>query len=175
MVRARNIGSFDGQAMRDIFDDISKNQPFDPMESARRGARPNLRKRFYGSAGLAEREGGVAVELDGKPVRTPARRLLAAPARALAEAIAAEWDAQAKVIDPARMPLTRLANSIIDGVADAPGPVGGRDREISRLRSPDTIARLVPRDLVARQTQLGTRSSPGRVTALARASCWPRV
>jgi chaperone required for assembly of F1-ATPase len=139
--------------MRDIFDDISKNQPFDPMESARRGARPTLRKRFYGSAGLAEREGGVAVELDGKPVRTPARRLLAAPARALAEAIAAEWDAQAKVIDPARMPLTRLANSIIDGVTDAPGPVAV---EVAKYLGSDLLYYRAPgpEGLVARQTQL---------------------
>src|SRR5581483_6835077 len=62
---------------------------------------------------------GFAVVLDGKPVKTPARRALVAPSRALAETIAAEWDAQKDVIDPAAMPLTRLANSIIDGVSDA--------------------------------------------------------
>ncbi len=61
---------------------------------------------------------GYAVTLDGKPVRTPARRPLAAPDRALAQAIAAEWDAQRELIDPAKMPLTRLANAIIDGVAE---------------------------------------------------------
>src|SRR3954471_2433183 len=139
--------------MRDIFDDIFKNQPFDPMESARRGARPNLRKRFYGSAGVAEGVGGFAVELDGKPVRTPARRLLAAPARALADAIAAEWDAQAEVIDPARMPLTRLANSIIDGVAERPGPVAA---EIEKYLASDLLIYRAPgpEGLVARQTQL---------------------
>ena len=61
--------------------------------------------------------------LDGRPVKTPARRTLAAPTRALAEALAAEWEAQRDVVDPAKMPLTRLANSIIDGVADAPAAV----------------------------------------------------
>jgi chaperone required for assembly of F1-ATPase len=138
--------------MRDIFDDIFKNQPFDPMESARRGARPNLRKRFYGSAGVAEGEGGFAVELDGKPVRTPARRLLAAPARALADAIAAEWDAQAEVIDPARMPLTRLANSIIDGVAPAPQLVAA---EIEKYLGTDLLfyRATTPAGLVASQQQ----------------------
>jgi chaperone required for assembly of F1-ATPase len=48
------------------------------------------------------------VLLDGKPVRTPARRLLAAPEYELAERIAEEWNAQEDVIGPARMPLTRL-------------------------------------------------------------------
>ena len=49
--------------------------------------------------------------VDGKPVKTPARRALVAPSAALAEKIAEEWNAQAEVIDPARMPLTRLART----------------------------------------------------------------
>jgi chaperone required for assembly of F1-ATPase len=61
---------------------------------------------------------GFSVTLDDKPMRTPARRLLAAPRPAIADALRAEWDGQGETIDPARMPLTRLANSIIDGVAD---------------------------------------------------------
>jgi len=103
--------------MRDIFEDIFKGNPLDPMEAARRNMRPDLRKRFYKCAGVDEGESGFRVLLDGRAVRTPARRELAAPSRAVAQAIAAEWDAQQEVIDPARMPLTRLANSVIDGVA----------------------------------------------------------
>jgi chaperone required for assembly of F1-ATPase len=76
-----------------------------------------LRKRFYQSAGVKEEGGAFHVVLDDRVVRTPARKLLAAPTHALAEALASEWEAQTDVIDPARMPLTRLANSIIDGVA----------------------------------------------------------
>src|SRR5438270_12552323 len=91
--------------------------------AARRAMRPALRRRFFAKAATAPLAGGHAVELDGKPVRTPAGRLLAAPAPALAEALAAEWDAQRDVIDPARMPLTRLANSIIDGVSERPDAV----------------------------------------------------
>lgn len=102
--------------MRDIFEDIYKNNPLDPMESARQGARPTLRKRFYQAAGVKEEGGVFHVVLDDRAVRTPARKPLAAPTRALAEALASEWEAQTDVIDPARMPLTRLANSIIDGV-----------------------------------------------------------
>src|SRR3569833_188149 len=98
--------------MRDIFEDIYAAQPLDPMEAARRAVRPNLRKRFYTKASAGEAgEGGHPVLLDGKPVRTPARRLLAAPTLALAQALAEEWNAQAEVIDPARMQLTRLANA----------------------------------------------------------------
>jgi chaperone required for assembly of F1-ATPase len=110
--------------MREIFTEIFENQPLDPMESARRGGRPSLRKRFYERAHVAETDGGGAqILLDGKPVKTPARNALAAPTRALADAIAAEWDAQKDVVDPASMPLTRLANSAIDAVSNAAVPV----------------------------------------------------
>ena len=109
--------------MRDIFEDIFKGNPLDPMEAARRNVRPTLRRRFYEKAEVAQDGDVFAVRLDGKPIRTPARRPMAAPTRALAQAIADEWQAQETVIDPARMPLTRLANSIIDGVADAPEAV----------------------------------------------------
>jgi chaperone required for assembly of F1-ATPase len=109
--------------MRDILHDIFENQPLDPTEAARRDLRPNLRARFYKEASVGETADGFAVLLDGRPVRTPARRPLAAPSRPLAEALAAEWQAQRDKVDPAAMPLTRLANSIIDGVAPSPQPV----------------------------------------------------
>ena len=76
-------------------------------------------KRFYATAKAGETEGGFAVQLDGRIVRTPAKRQLVAPTRALAEAIAAEWAAQGETIAPASMPLTRLAHSALDGVAEA--------------------------------------------------------
>src|ERR1043166_5931792 len=85
--------------------------------------RPPLPRRFYQKAGVEEAEGGFRVVLDGRPVRTPARGFLIAPSRKLAQAVAAEWDAQGETIDPATMPVTRLANSITDGVAAAPRPV----------------------------------------------------
>ena len=90
------------------------------MAAARRGARPALRKRYYDKAATAVTAEGHAVHLDSKPVHTPAGRVLAAPTLALGEALAAEWDAQRDAIDPAKMPLTRLANAIIDGVVDRP-------------------------------------------------------
>jgi len=103
--------------MRELFEIL---EPEDPMTAARRGARPVLRRRFYEHARAISSAERHQVCLDDKPIHTPARRLLAAPTLALAEAIAAEWQAQREVIDPATMPLTRLANAIIDGVADAP-------------------------------------------------------
>jgi chaperone required for assembly of F1-ATPase len=124
--------------MRDIFDDLFDNQPADPMEAARRAMRPPLRKRFYKSAvaGEGSEQGGFPVALDDKPVRTPLRRPLAAPRQALAEAIAAEWNAQEAVIDPGRMPLTRLANAVIDAVSDAPGPVAA---EVEKYLGSDLV------------------------------------
>ena len=82
-----------------------------------RQAPPPKPKRFYAHAATEERDGAHALLLDGRPAKTPAKRTLALPSRAAAEALAAEWSAQAEVIDPARMPLTRLSNTAIDGVA----------------------------------------------------------
>ena len=81
------------------------------------GGRPALPKRFYASADALEREGEFVLALDGKPALTPGRAPLAFANRDLAMAVVAEWNAQVEVIDPTRMPLTRLANAAIDGVA----------------------------------------------------------
>jgi chaperone required for assembly of F1-ATPase len=136
--------------MRDIFEEIFAKDPLDAMEAARRSMRPALRKRFYDRAAVVQGPEGFAVKIDGKPVRTPARRPLAAPSPALAEALAAEWNAQQEVIDPAAMPLTRLANSIVDGVAPMPLPAM---REVAQyLRSDLLLYRAEgPQALVERQ------------------------
>lgn len=73
-------------------------------------------KRFYKDVTVAETPDGFRFLLDGKPVQTPARHALALPSRALAEAVAEEWRAQAEEMQPLTMPLTRLANTIVDGV-----------------------------------------------------------
>lgn len=122
--------------MRDIFDDIYKHNPLDPEEAVRRSTRVDLRKRFYEQASVDQSDGLFRILLDGKPARTPARRILAAPARVLAQAIADEWDAQTDVINPSKMPLTRLANSIIDGVVDAPDSVA---EEIEKFLGSDLL------------------------------------
>lgn len=80
------------------------------------GGASGFPKRFYEAASVGEQGDGFAVLLDGKPLRTPGRASLTVPSRALAEAIAAEWNAQGERIDPRTMPLTKIANSAIDGV-----------------------------------------------------------
>jgi chaperone required for assembly of F1-ATPase len=138
--------------MRDLLGDLFENQPLDPMVSARQGAKASLRKRFYKTASVNEGEGGFAVLLDDKPVKTPQRRTLAAPSRALAETIAQEWHAQEEVIDPARMPATRLANVVIDGVADQAVAVTD---EVTKYLGSDLLCYRAdtPPGLVARQAQ----------------------
>lgn len=71
-------------------------------------------KRFYKEAAA-----GTAGEvlLDERPVKTPARNALALPTAALAEAVAAEWNAQGEKVDPRTMPLTGLSNAAIDRIA----------------------------------------------------------
>lgn len=104
--------------MRDLFDQVSGKSPLDPEEAVRRTTRGPRRKRFYAKAGVVETPEGFAITLDDKPIRTPSGRQVVGPTRQIAEAIAAEWDAQQEIIDPLTMPLTRLANSVIDAVVD---------------------------------------------------------
>jgi chaperone required for assembly of F1-ATPase len=136
--------------MRDLFEGIFESEPSDPTQLARRAMRPQLRQRFYERAEVAGGGGEFGVVLDGRPVKTPARRPLAAPSSALAQALAAEWDAQRDVIDPARMPLTRLANTIIDGVVETPAAVAA---EVERYLACDLLCYRAPgpAGLVARQ------------------------
>lgn len=77
-------------------------------------------KRFWKEAAAVASEGGWAVELDGKPLRTPARKPLIVPAEALALGIAQEWNGAGETIDPRQMPLTGLANAAIDRVEADP-------------------------------------------------------
>jgi chaperone required for assembly of F1-ATPase len=102
--------------MRELFEESLGPSSLDPEEAARSSARAGQRKRFYVSASVSETPDGFAILLDGKPVRTPSRNVLATPSREIAATIAAEWQAQGDVIDPMTMPVTRLANSVIDGV-----------------------------------------------------------
>lgn len=73
-------------------------------------------KRFWKAASVEGGGDGFAVQLDGRPLRTPAKAALVVPTRAMATAIAAEWDAQGDDVDPRTMPVTRSANAAIDKV-----------------------------------------------------------
>lgn len=105
------------------------------MSKARAENRP-LPKRFYEAAGVVSGEGGHLVVLDGRPVKTPARRNLAAPSHALAMAIAQEWEDQVAVIDPSRMPITRMAHVVIDRMAEARAAVAA---DIARYAQSDAL------------------------------------
>ena len=162
--------------MRDIFEDIFEKEPLDPMAATRRAMRSPRRARFYQRVSVGEGGDGdgFTVLLDGKPVRTPARHPLIAPVRALADALTGEWDAQRERIDPAAMPLTRLANAVIDRVSAAPAPVRA---EIERYLGSDMLFYRAPArmDCWRDRRRTGTRcwTGPGRRSV--RASCWPRA
>lgn len=74
-------------------------------------------KRFYKDATVEAEDGGFAVRLDGRPVRTPGKRAIVMPTQEMAEAVASEWRAQEDRIDPTTMPWLRSVNSAIDKVA----------------------------------------------------------
>ncbi len=109
-------------------------------------------KRFWENA-LAVSDGeGYGIQLDGRAVHTPARAVLIVPTLALAQEIAAEWDAQTGKIDPESMPLTKAANAAIDKiavqkteVADLLAAYGDSDLLCYRADGPD--------GLVARQNE----------------------
>lgn len=123
---------------------------YDPVATARVAAKPVFPKRFYSQATAGEGEGGWRLLLDGRPARTPGRNLLAFPTKALADAVAAEWNAVGEQIDPRRMPITRIANSIIDGVLPDPSPVA---EDIVKYACSDLLCYRAerPAGLVARQ------------------------
>ena len=77
-------------------------------------------KRFYTTVTITPADEGHSILLDGRGVKTPQRATLAPPTLALAEAVAAEWDAQVETIDPRAMPLTGISNAAIDQVTPDP-------------------------------------------------------
>ncbi len=105
-------------------------------------------KRFWKAAAAAPEGEGFAVRLDGRPVRTPAKRPMILPTRAMAEAVAAEWAAVGAEVDPRRMPVTRAANAAIDKVATQFDEVaamiaayGGSDLLCYRATGPEALVR----------------------------------
>jgi len=109
-------------------------------------------KRFWTKAAVIERDCTWSVELDGKPLRTPAREPLGVPTLSLAEAIAEEWNDVEDKVDPRGMPLTGLANAAIDRVAPekqafAAGLAGYAEGDLACYRAEG------PRELVDRQCE----------------------
>ena len=141
--------------MRDILSDLDLGdaKASDPVREVQAGLKKVLPKRFYKQATVIPgTDGGFVVALDGKPVRTPSRQELAVPQAELAAALAAEWEAQTDNINPATMPLTRMINTAIDGVAAAQEEVF---EDILRYAGSDLVCYRAdaPEGLVARESE----------------------
>jgi len=110
-------------------------------------------RRFYASATAAEEAGAHIVRLDQRTLKTPSGKPLRLPTRALAEAVAAEWDAQGEVIAPSAMPLTRFAFAAIDLIPDKRAEIS---RDLAKYIETDLVAHRAesPPPLVARQAQV---------------------
>jgi chaperone required for assembly of F1-ATPase len=126
-----------------------QGEAIDPVAMARRDQQKALPRRFYQDAAAEPRGEGFAVCLDGKLAHTPGRRPIEVPGRELADALAAEWQGQGELIDPAAMPLTRLVNSALDGVAQDMASVraeivkyAGSDLLCYRAGEPATLVEL---------------------------------
>ncbi|MEX0696992.1 MAG: ATP12 family protein [Dongiaceae bacterium] len=121
-----------------------------PIATAQRLARPEPPRRFYKTAAAGPHVAGFAVLLDGKVALTPARNPLAVADRRVTEALAAEWQAQGKRLDPAEMPLTRVVNAAIDRVA---GEMDAVRAEIVKYAGTDLICYRAegPQSLIAAQ------------------------
>jgi chaperone required for assembly of F1-ATPase len=139
--------------MRDILEDAGKHLDDGYGRSQKQQAR-HLPKRFYKAASVAKADNGLfAVHLDGKPIRTPGRKLVAVPSEALAERLAGEWDAQGEKVVPDTMPLTRLVNTTIEGGRAVMTELRA---EIVKYAGHDLLLYRAeaPRELVARETEL---------------------
>jgi chaperone required for assembly of F1-ATPase len=106
-------------------------------------------RRFWAEASVVPAEGGFAVHLDARPLRTPLKAPVILPTIGLADAVAAEWQAQGEKVDPASMPFTRTANSAIDTVtrefdrvAAMLADYGGSDLLCYRAEGPEDLIAL---------------------------------
>ncbi len=104
-------------------------------------------KRFWEEVLVEDGDAGHAVLLDGRGIRTPMQKPLVLPGAEMARAVAHEWEAVEKKVDPAAMPVTGLANAAIDRVAadrgafvDAIAAYGETDFFCYRAQSPAELA-----------------------------------
>lgn len=141
--------------MRDILSDLEQGRQLSDADPARRAQNqmkaPGI-KRFYKDVEVVGTEEGFAVHLDGRPVRTPARAPMLLPSRAAAQLVADEFAAQGETLAPASMPVMRLVNTAIDGVAADTQAVL---EDILRFASSDLVFYRAdaPERLVQRQAQ----------------------
>jgi chaperone required for assembly of F1-ATPase len=107
-------------------------------------------RRFYKAATVGPVDGGFAVLLDGRTPKSPAKAPLVLPSQALADLVAAEWEAQVEVIDTTAMPATRLAFTAIDRIRETRAEVAA---EVAAYAGSDLLCYWAdhPTPLVERQ------------------------
>ena len=146
-------------------------------------------KRFWKDADVVALNDGFTVELDGRGIKTPAKRPLVLPSQKMAQAVAVEWQAQEGVINPNTLPVTKTANAAIDKVANSHAEVadmlaayGDSDLLCYRADSPEELVlrqkhqwdRLLDwaeTELGARlETRVGVMHAPQKPASLARLS-----
>lgn len=108
-------------------------------------------RKFYKKATVVGKQAPYNVALDGRKMKTPLKSVLEIPTKALAKAIAREWNEQGEFIEIAQMHLTKYANIAID-------QVGPRKEEtideITAYASSDLVCYRAdtPQGLVERQS-----------------------
>ena len=105
-----------------------------------------LPRRFYETVEVGI---DLSILLDGRAVKTPLKKPLILANLGLAQAVADEWRAQIKVINPALMPLTKLANTALDRAGPEREFMAGEverfaanDLVFYRAESPDRLMKL---------------------------------
>jgi chaperone required for assembly of F1-ATPase len=110
-------------------------------------------RRFYKSVEAVEADGGHAVLLDGRALKTPGGARMKLPTRALAELVAEEWAVQGETIELAEMHASRLANTAIDSIGQARAATA---EQVARYAGSDLVLYFAeePAGLVERQREL---------------------
>lgn len=139
--------------MRDILEDAegaAERGDVGPGKANRENDKPKFPKKFYKQASVAELKDGFTVELDGKGIKTPGRVSIIVPNADAAELVAAEWNAIETEINPLLMPVTRLVNTAVDGVAQEMQAVM---EDITRYASSDLLCYRadMPDELIQKQ------------------------
>lgn len=139
-------------------DDLSKDllpsagESIDPVALARRDLQKSLPRRFWTEVAIRPSAGGFEIALDGRALRTPAKTPVVLPSLPAAELVAAEWRAVGEIVDPHAMPVTRIVNSALDGVAREIEAVAA---DLTKYAGSDLVCYRAadPERLVARQAE----------------------
>ncbi len=139
--------------MRDILEDAEGAAERGDIGAGKANRERDLQKfpkKFYKQATVEEADGGFSIALDGRPVKTPGKQVLMLPGQSSAQIVADEWNAAEEVINPLKMPATRLANTAIDGVSNEMQAVM---EDITRYAASDLVCyrAATPQGLVKKQ------------------------